>query len=635
MSGNAVGSVVDSLDASSLLDVSSVPELSVLVGAIVVPLLSVPLVSVPELVSGSVLDESGDVIEPSDVAVSSSSSSSSASVIDIVMSSSALASVDDESSPLAFVSSPPQPHAKTPRTIDAIRSFMRRACHEPGPRSIIRDEYGMTAREALLDFHRQGRRIVCRGADRALDGVALADAVATAAGHLRDRGIGSGDRVAVLGSTTPATLIAILGGLSLGAVVVPLNPRYREAELAHVVSDSGARLALVDAALADRLASAVPELERVELDALATPTQPAPIAARSDDEAALLVYTSGTTGPSKGAELSMRALVLQARALAETWAIDERDVLVLALPLFHVHGLCIALATAIVAGATVHMHARFDAAATIREFAEHGATIFMGVPTMYVQILDHLEREPEAGRVLARARLFTAGSAPLPTSVLARFEMQTGHRILERYGMTETLVTLSNPLVGERRPGSVGRPLPGVDIRIVDDELRVKAPWLMNGYHGLEDATARAFVDGWFCTGDVAVVEVDGYVSIVGRTSTDIVKTGGFKVATREIEDVIAAHPDVADVAVVGVPDERWGERIVACVVAHRHADSVALPAAVVALVRAQLADYKAPREVRLLAELPRNAMGKVEKTRLSALIAAESTPRTPEPPRR
>ncbi len=498
----------------------------------------------------------------------------------------------------------------------------------------------MTARAALIDLERHGRRIVCRGLDEAFDGVALARAVTAAAAGLQARGIAVGDRVAVLGATTPATLIAILGGLALGAVVVPLNPRYREHELAHVVHDSGAAIALVDPALADRLAAAVPELARVDMAAIAGAHSPAPIAALDDDAPALLVYTSGTTGPSKGVELSMRAVAEQARTLATSWAVDERDVLVLALPLFHVHGLCIALATALLAGATIHMHARFDPAAIVREFAERDATVFMGVPTMYVQLVEHLDREPAAAEALARARLFTAGSAPLAAGLLMRFESLTGHRILERYGMTETLVTLSNPLVGERRPASVGKPLAGVDIRIVDDdgrdvasgELLVRAPWLMNGYHGLPDATAHAFTDGWFRTGDVAAVDGDGYVSIVGRTSTDIVKTGGFKVATREIEDVVATHADVADVAVIGVPDERWGERIVACIVAHAHADVAALPAAVVAHVRARLADYKTPREVLVLAQLPRNTMGKVEKKRL---IADASTPSTPaRPPR-
>jgi acyl-CoA synthetase (AMP-forming)/AMP-acid ligase II len=255
----------------------------------------------------------------------------------------------------------------------------------------------------------------------------------------------------------------------------------------------------------------------------------------------------------------------------------------------------------------------------------------MGVPTMYVQLLEHLASEPKGAEALARARLFTAGSAPLSESVHERFFALTGHRILERYGMTETLITLSNPLVGERRPGSVGKPVPGAEIRILDEhdedidpgepgELVVRAPWIMNGYRGLPDATAQAFVGGWFRTGDVATADSDGWIRIVGRTSTDIVKTGGFKVATREIEDVIAEHPDVADVAVLGVPDERWGERIVAAVVAQPHADPAALPDDVIAHVRARLADYKTPREVRVLAELPRNSMGKLEKTRLSRL---------------
>jgi acyl-CoA synthetase (AMP-forming)/AMP-acid ligase II len=485
-----------------------------------------------------------------------------------------------------------------------------------------------SARAALLDVRRHGARGSIIGPGVALDGPALARAIARASAGLRARGIRAGDRVAVLGSTAPTTAIAILAAIDGGAVAVPLNPRYREAELAHVVRDSGAALAVVDAALADRLATAVPELERVDVDTLAHEPTDETLAPADDDAPAVIVYTSGTTGPSKGVELSLRAIVENARAVGGLWGLCAGDVLVLALPLFHVHGLCVGLAGALVHGTAVRMHPRFDAAAIVRDFAEHGATVFMGVPTMYVQLLEHLARVPGDAAALAGARLFTAGSAALSESVHARFEALTGQRILERYGMTETLITLSNPLVGERRPGSVGKPIAGAEIRIVDDdtrdvasgdagELLVRAPWLMRGYHGAPAATADAFSEGWFRTGDVAIRDGDGYVRIVGRTSTDIVKTGGFKVATREIEDAIAEVEGVAEVAVVGVPDERWGERIVAAVVATPHVDATALSEAVVAHVRMRLADYKTPREVRIVAELPKTAMGKVEKVRL------------------
>jgi acyl-CoA synthetase (AMP-forming)/AMP-acid ligase II len=264
-------------------------------------------------------------------------------------------------------------------------------------------------------------------------------------------------------------------------------------------------------------------------------------------------------------------------------------------------------------GTTIRLHPRFEPARIVADFAAHGATVFMGVPTMYVQLLEQLS--PDDARVLARARLFTAGSASLSPSVFARFEALTGHRILERYGMTETLITLSNPLVGERRPGTVGTPVAGVEIRIVDGELQVRGDSLMRGYWNDRPAD---FVDGWFRTGDVALADPDGYVRIVGRLSTDIVKSGGFKLSTAEIEDVLREHPAVADVAVIGVADAKWGERVCAVIVPRGEPPTREQLAA---HCRAALADYKTPRQLVLVDELPRNAMGKVEKTRLRAAI--------------
>ncbi|HET6584984.1 MAG TPA: AMP-binding protein, partial [Nannocystaceae bacterium] len=410
---------------------------------------------------------------------------------------------------------------------------------------------GTANRDALLCFASHGDRPVLCAPGETFDARAVRERIAAVVTGLRGRGVQPGDRVALLGSTTPATVLALLGALACGAVVVPLNPRHRENELGHVVRDSSAALAIVDPPLAGPLAAAVPGLLHVDVHALVRgPASALDLPEIDDDEIALSIYTSGTTGPSKGVDLSMRSVVGNARAVGALWKISDGDILALALPLFHVHGLCVALVDALLHGATVRLHARFEPAAIVADFAHAGATVFMGVPTMYVQLLEHLERVPAAAAALARARLFTAGSAALSPSVLERFAALTDHRILERYGMTETLITLSNPLEGERRSGSVGMPLPGAAIRIVGDddrpvdvgqagELLVRAPWLMHGYHGQPDATARAFVDGWFRTGDVAVADPDGYVRIVGRTSTDIVKTGGFKVSTREIEDVI------------------------------------------------------------------------------------------------
>jgi acyl-CoA synthetase (AMP-forming)/AMP-acid ligase II len=257
----------------------------------------------------------------------------------------------------------------------------------------------------------------------------------------------------------------------------------------------------------------------------------------------------------------------------------------------------------------------------------------MGVPTMYTRLLRHLETHPDDAPILARARLFTAGSAALPAEDLRRFQALTGHRIVERYGMTETLITLSNPLHGERRPGSVGLPLPGVQVRVVDDdgtpvpdgdpgELQVQGPGLMTGYRGRPDDTAAVFDGPWFRTGDVVVRESDGYLRIVGRRSVDIIKSGGFKIGAREIEDVLATHPLVAEVAVFGVPDPEWGEAITAAVVPTCDVTEPELLAALQAHCAGALVDYKKPRRVLVLPELPRNAMGKVMKTELKDGLA-------------
>jgi acyl-CoA synthetase (AMP-forming)/AMP-acid ligase II len=258
---------------------------------------------------------------------------------------------------------------------------------------------------------------------------------------------------------------------------------------------------------------------------------------------------------------------------------------------------------------------------------------------MYVALLEHLDEHPDDGRVLAAARLFTAGSASLPAADLRRFEAHTGHRVLERYGMTETLVTLSNPHDGERRPGSVGLALPGVASRVVDDdgtevadgdpgELQVQTPGMMTGYRGRPADTAAAFDGPWFRTGDVVRRAPDGYFEIVGRRSVDIIKSGGFKIGAREIEDVLATHPAVAAVAVFGVPDRRWGERIAAAVVVR-----APLPdplAALQAHCADALADYKKPRQVLIVDALPRNAMGKVLKANLRDLARVDERSRLP-----
>ena len=447
---------------------------------------------------------------------------------------------------------------------------------------------------------------------------ALADAIA---GY--DLDIAPGERVALLGPPSLQLVVATLAVQYAGAIAVPLNPRHTAPELAHVLHDSGASRVLVDDTLRARiepLAAHVDALARSQRSKLA-PAYPT-----ADEDVALIIYTSGTTGPSKGVALPWRALVSNMGALCRAWGFGPADVLSHALPLFHVHGLCIGIYGALLTGATILLHPRFEPATIVADIRDRGATVFMGVPTMYVQLLEHLERHPDDAIVLSRARLFTAGSAALAPSVLVRFEELTGARILERYGMTETLITLANPLHGERRAGTVGQPVDGVEIRIVDEsqqpteigELQVRGDSLMRGYWNNPSATAASFVDGWFRTGDVARRDPDGYVRILGRMSTDIVKSGGFKLSTAEIEDVLRDHPGVAEVAVIGVADEKWGERVVAVVVPRAGTPTREQLAA---HCRAALADYKTPRQLVLVDELPRNAMGKVEKTKLRELV--------------
>jgi acyl-CoA synthetase (AMP-forming)/AMP-acid ligase II len=460
------------------------------------------------------------------------------------------------------------------------------------------------------------------------------------AARLLGGGVVPGDRVAVLAAPSARVISCVLGAHRAAAVCVPINTRYRDRELAHILADSDPAAVIVDddpdrTAMLDRVA---PGLRRIGLDDRDLPAPAAGPPLPDDDDTALIIYTSGTTGPSKGAELSYRAVVSNMLALAGVWNWTAQDRLVLALPLYHVHGLCLGIHGAFVRGMSIVLQRSFDPQAVVAAFRDRNASVFMGVPTMYRRLLQHLADNPKDCEALARGRLFTAGSAALPAADFAAFERLTGHRIAERYGMTETLITLANPCDGERRPGSVGVPVPGVEARVVDEvgravtdgalgELEVRGPGLMTGYFRNPEATGACWRDGWFRTGDVAVRDPDGYVRIVGRTSVDIVKTGGFRVSAREIEEVLETHPEVEEVAVVGCADERWGERIVAAVVrAEVDEPERDLGDALAKFVAERLADYKKPREVVVVGELPRNAMGKPQKHRIRQLLTTRAT---------
>ncbi|MCC7110147.1 MAG: AMP-binding protein [Deltaproteobacteria bacterium] len=474
-----------------------------------------------------------------------------------------------------------------------------------------------SAQPRLLENLRSRRRgVALRWDNRPTSWGELDDRLDAASARLHALGVRSGDRVACYAETHLDGVAALLATHALGAVWVPINPGYQDAELHHIVEHSGAHVVLCDAA---RLARVGPHGRALS----SWWTRGAPVAhAAAGEDAALLIYTSGTTGRAKGCRLSFANLVSAVGALSALWELGPDDEVVHALPLFHVHGLCVALHGALLRGARTHLLPRFSPRAVIDAVAA-GGTVFMGVPTMYRRLLDHLDQHPEDGGVLARARLFCAGSAALPAADLEAFERHTGHRIVERYGMSETLITLSNPLRGERKAGTVGKPIPGVHIRVVDDELQVKGPGVMGGYWNDPAATAQAFTaDGYLKTGDTVRVDDEGYLTIVGRTSTDILKVGGYKISAREIEEQLLTHPAVLDAAVVGVPDREWGQRVVACVVpraAHRAPTLAELQSHV------RLHEAKKPRGLCVLEALPKNAMGKVQKKLLAEVAARAS----------
>jgi malonyl-CoA/methylmalonyl-CoA synthetase len=339
---------------------------------------------------------------------------------------------------------------------------------------------------------------------------------------------------------------------------------------------------------------------------------------RAGDDLAAILYTSGTTGRSKGAMITHRNLASNAQVLHREWGFRPGDLLIHMLPLFHVHGLFVASHCVLMNGSAMRFHAKFDAKKAIGEFA--ASTVFMGVPTFYTRLLAEPSLDPAACRPM---RLFVSGSAPLLHETHAEFERRTGHRILERYGMTETGMLTSNPLEGERRPGSVGRPLPGTEVRVMDGEgapckrgenghIQVKGDNVFLGYWRMPEKTAEEFTaDGWFKTGDMGSISEDGYVTIAGR-SKDLIISGGYNVYPKEIELAIDELPSVQESAVVGVPHPDFGEAVTAVVVSKpgtRPTETDILLA-----LKRKLANFKVPKRVYFVEELPRNAMGKVQK---------------------
>jgi fatty acid CoA ligase FadD36 len=476
--------------------------------------------------------------------------------------------------------------------------------HDAGPPPARCDHGGMTLLTALDGGF--GDRTVTVDGDtlRWSELAARADALGAA--------IAGAPALAVCGAAGIGTVVAVVAGLRAGIPVVPVPADAGPVERGHILRDSGAEVVVGDA-----------DWPEIELERIPIPTA-ASVASRRlggstdevrDDAPGLIMYTSGTTGLPKGAIIPRRAIAAGLDGLADAWGWTPDDHLVHGLPLFHVHGLVLGALGPLRVGATLTHTGR----PLPDRYAAAGGTMYFGVPTVWSRLV----AEPDHARALSSARLLVSGSAALPVPVFEQLRALTGQVPVERYGMTETLITLSTRHDGERRPGWVGLPITGVETRLRSDDdepvaydgeaiggLQVRGATLFDGYLNLPDVTAASMTDdGWFVTGDAVSIDPDGFHRIVGRASIDIIKTGGYKVGAGEVESVLLAHPTVSECAVIGVPDDDLGERIVGFVVGDG-----ADPATLIDHVAASLSVHKRPREIHLVSELPRNAMGKVQK---------------------
>jgi malonyl-CoA/methylmalonyl-CoA synthetase len=465
-------------------------------------------------------------------------------------------------------------------------------------------------------------------------------------------GIADSDRIALFLDNSLDFLGAYLGVHRAGATVVLVNTQYRQVELRHILSDSGARVCVVDAARLSELARVVgnlPALEAIVVvgrdrsteAGLAKPASSgsrSPVVADaadflqedrlvpklpSPDDVALIAYTSGTTGRSKGAMLTHRNLTENSRAVTQAWSWTENDRLLLTLPLFHIHGLGVGVNGTFLVGGSIDLRRRFDPVDVLDTLGRGEGSMFFGVPTMYSRLIAEVRKRSGPPPAI---RLYVSGSAPLSAQTFEEFAGLFGLAILERYGMTETVMNLTNPYDGERRAGTVGQPFPGQEARIVDlgtrvpildegpGEIQVRGPHVFRGYWGQPEATAASFdASGWFNTGDLGWRSSDGYYAISGR-ARELIITGGYNIYPREVEEVLSSHPGVEEAAVLGLPDADFGEQVVAIIVLKVKNASGPSSEELIALCRDQLASYKKPRKVYFVDRLPRNALGKVQK---------------------
>lgn len=464
------------------------------------------------------------------------------------------------------------------------------------------------------------------------------------AGRLLELGVKPGDRIAVQVEKSVEAVMLYLATLRVGGIYLPLNTGYTAAELAYFLGDAEPRIFIVDPA-AEEAASPLAAAARARVLTLGASSGAGTLLARVEqldpnfadvprrgDDLAAILYTSGTTGRSKGAMLTHRNLHSNAATLMEAWAFGPSDELLHALPIFHTHGLFVAINVSLLAGASIRLLQRFDPADVLRGLKT--ATVMMGVPTFYTRLLS----TPQLDRAAtANVRLFISGSAPLLADTHRTWEEATGHRILERYGMTETNMNTSNPYAGDRRPGTVGRALPGVSVRVVDEVTRapvpsgeigmieVRGPNVFSGYWRMPEKTAAELRDdGYFITGDLGRLSDDGYLEIVGR-GKDLVITGGLNVYPKEVETEIDALHGVEESAVIGLPDADFGEAVAAVVV--RISGSAITEAQIRAGLSERLARFKVPKQILFVDALPRNAMGKVQKNVLRDRFAGGLSP--------
>ena len=455
-----------------------------------------------------------------------------------------------------------------------------------------------------------------------------------------ERGITKGDRVILLIQKSLIFVVAHLALQKIGAIAVPLNTGFKKSELQYLLSDAEAKLIVLEPAKEALISDIDPNLSSLTIDTQKPYHDLALLRSASDDftpietrpqDPALIIYTSGTTGKPKGAILTQKNLIRDARNIIQIWEITESDILCHALPLFHVHGLCFALHTSLLAGAHVLLLDSFSPSQIINVLSKKegpcACTVFMAVPAMYAKLIEYLGDKKLA---FDHMRLWTSGSAPLLAKDYERIHRTFGKEPVEREGMSETGMNFSNPVRGKRKPGSIGLPLPALEVQIVDSdtgidvtpgqtgEIRLKGPAISPGYWRKPAETAGAFENGWFKTGDLGHIDEEGYYYITDRIK-HIIISGGENVSPKEIEAVINLVQGVAESSVVGVHDEKWGEKIVAAVVKKSESDVNA--ASIQAMCKKHLHDWKCPKEVVFVEELPRNTMGKVLKEEVKKLL--------------